>query len=81
MVSMLPSDRKRISEYLSISESEFISKYKVTGNFIDITNGQCPFLDKENRCSIHSVKPAYCAAHNCEDLGLWPNEKKTKTPT
>ena len=72
-------DVSRISDHLSISESEFSSKYNLTGNLLDITKGQCPFLDNENRCSIHSVKPAFCAEHNCEDLGLWPDEKKTKT--
>ena len=61
----LRSDVERISDYLGLTFEEFCDRYDVTTlqnelYFIE-TSGDCIFLDDENRCSVHEVKPFFCS--------------------
>ncbi len=62
-----PEDVAAIAEYLGISPEEFEKRFVGHRNGrLDIgtgANGACHFL-KDNRCSIHPVKPKNCR--------LWP---------
>lgn len=58
-------DVKRISEFLSLSEFEFVNRYAEIAqrprlNLKTKENGECIFL-KEKDCSIQSIKPKQCA--------------------
>ena len=55
-------DVKRISRHLKMRESDFIDTYlKVDeeGDFVAKTT-PCPFLGKDNFCSIYEVRPSDC---------------------
>ncbi len=69
-VLLFPSDMKRISEKFELSIEDFqneftyFEKHKIEGKnltlfYLKDTNGNCNFL-VENKCSIHSFKPAQC---------------------
>jgi Fe-S-cluster containining protein len=71
VVTVFPSDSKRISSFLNISIDDFMRLYtysvsvKCDGNTYKLTylidvNGVCVFLNKNNSCSIHEVKPVQC---------------------
>ena len=65
-----------LSRYLQMSESEFIDR------FTDVSpdrkclvlksapDGACVFLDENNKCVVHSVKPAKCGSFPYE----WTNK-------
>jgi len=63
-------DCKRISHYLGISVSDFRKEYRVKGNGSMDQVGGCPFLDDDNSCKIHEVKPVYCSMAKCY-YGKW----------
>ena len=55
-------DIKRISKHLRMREGDFIEKYLLVdedGDFIANTK-PCPFLGKDNYCSIYEVRPSDC---------------------
>lgn len=64
-------DKARISKHLGMSVEDLTSKYKIWENQLDITGGQCPFLHN-NLCSIHEVKPRFCAITEACDNGKKP---------
>lgn len=56
-------DVKRISKHLNLKESELIEKYlKVDeeGDFV-VHATPCPFLGRDNYCTIYEVRPSDCA--------------------
>jgi Fe-S-cluster containining protein len=56
-------DIRRISRHLGLKESQFIDKYlKVDedGDFV-VKSTPCPFLGKDNFCSIYEIRPSDCA--------------------
>ena len=56
-------DVKRISKHLGLRESELIDRYlKVDeeGDFV-VKSTPCPFLGRDNFCSIYEVRPSDCA--------------------
>lgn len=55
-------DSKRISKYLNLKPSEFEQAYLVTDEDGDqvINKTPCPFLEKDNKCKIYSVRPNAC---------------------
>jgi uncharacterized protein len=56
-------DIKRISKHLKMRESDFIDTYLTLdsdGDFV-VKNTPCPFLGKDNTCSIYEVRPSDCA--------------------
>jgi uncharacterized protein len=56
-------DIKRISRHLKMRESDFIESYLVVDNEGDFVakSTPCPFLGKDNFCSIYDVRPTDCA--------------------
>jgi Fe-S-cluster containining protein len=55
-------DIKRISKYLKLKESVFIDTYlslDADGDYVTKTN-PCPFLGKDNFCSIYEERPSDC---------------------
>lgn len=55
-------DIKRISKHLGMKESEFIEKYLLVdedGDFV-VNSKPCPFLGKDNFCSIYEIRPSDC---------------------
>ena len=59
-VPMYESDKDRISSYLKITVDQLEEKYGIIGGCLVITGRECPFLI-DNICSIHKVKPRFCA--------------------
>jgi Fe-S-cluster containining protein len=69
IVILYPEDINRISNYLSLTKIDFINYYYVKEKIIDLgglkvlyldNSKECIFLDQDNLCSIHSVKPLQC---------------------
>jgi Fe-S-cluster containining protein len=58
-------DRHRIADHLNISEDELCLKYEInpSDGHIRIDKKPCRFLDNENLCIVHEVKPLLCAAY------------------
>jgi hypothetical protein len=55
-------DIKRISRYLQMKESVFINTYLYLddeGDYV-VKTKPCPFLGKDNRCSVYEVRPSDC---------------------
>lgn len=55
-------DIKRISKHLKMRESDFIEKYLQVdkeGDFV-VKSKPCPFLGKDNLCSIYETRPSDC---------------------
>jgi Fe-S-cluster containining protein len=55
-------DIKRISRYLQMKESVFITTYLYLddeGDYV-VKTKPCPFLGKDNRCSVYEVRPSDC---------------------
>lgn len=55
-------DIKRISRHLRLRESEFIEQYlqlDQEGDYVTRST-PCPFLGKDNYCSIYEVRPSDC---------------------
>ncbi len=67
IVRVSDNEIRKISDYLGVSENEFIAEHT------DIApdrkglilksreDGSCFYLDENNRCEIHEVKPRKCA--------------------
>lgn len=56
-------DVKRIAKHLGLKESQFIETYlrvDEEGDFVT-RSAPCPFLGKDNFCSIYEVRPSDCA--------------------
>lgn len=56
-------DIKRISRLLNLKESDFIHQYlrlDEEGDYVAHTT-PCPFLGKDNQCSIYDDRPSDCA--------------------
>lgn len=70
MLIIYPDDVVRISKYLCMSEDSFLKqyckhmyiklKYKKIDLYVLNLEKKCPFLDDNNLCSIHNVKPLQC---------------------
>lgn len=56
-------DIDRISKFLGMKTSKFIKNYLIKDEDDDIILNTlpCPFLDKNNLCSIYEVRPRACA--------------------
>lgn len=70
IVIMYPIDIQRISQKMEIEQKEFVQRY-CRKKYINLNDRQlkiyvldvgdcCPFLDENNLCTIHSVKPLQC---------------------
>lgn len=56
-------DVRRISKYLGMKEGTFIETYlrvDEEGDFV-VKSSPCPFLGKDNKCSIYEERPSDCA--------------------
>jgi len=56
-------DIKRISKYLGIKETAFITQYlnlDADGDYV-VKSTPCPFLGDHNECSIYDERPSDCA--------------------
>ena len=80
---------KCCTNILTVSEDEIvrIKKY-ITKNKIEINNpntifsgyvDQCPFVNKEGKCSIYSVRPEICSYFDCHNHGYRPFNHKDKS--
>lgn len=60
-----PADVKRISAHLGMKPSAFKEKYTSVdddnGDLVLSTPFPCPFLGKNDKCTIYEVRPADCA--------------------
>lgn len=59
---ILQKDIHSISRYLKISASSFIQEYLIMdeeGDFV-FKKAPCPFLQRENTCSIYDARPKAC---------------------
>lgn len=64
---------KKIAEFLSLKEGEFLSRYTYRiderVSFREKRNGECVFYDSEsNRCTIYKVRPLQCRL-----FPFWPS--------
>ncbi len=62
-------DIKRIARYLKIKESAFINMYLYLdeeGDYV-LRQPPCPFLGKDNICSIYDVRPSDCSRYPYTD--------------
>lgn len=59
---LIDRDIQRISKYLKIKPSEFVSQYLDLDNEGDYVfkTSPCPFLMDDNYCSIYNVRPRAC---------------------
>lgn len=66
-------DIKRISKELGMKESAFIENYLLLdedGDYV-VKNSPCPFLEKDNKCSIYEVRPRDCSKYPYTDSGYF----------
>lgn len=57
-----PTDIKRISKFLKITETEFIKKYlryDEDGDYVAVSL-PCPMLGDDNRCMVYEERPSDC---------------------
>ena len=56
------ADVTRIAKHVGMTEKEYWKKYLVVDENKDIVHQRtpCHFLDKSNRCTIYSIRPADC---------------------
>lgn len=56
-----PQEIKKIAKFIKDNEIKPHNRQSVMLPYIDI----CPFLDKDNSCSIYEVRPAICRRYKC----------------
>lgn len=64
-------DLKRIAKFLGIKESTLIETYlqlDEDGDYV-VQKSPCPFLEKDNQCSIYEVRPSDCRKYPYTDSG------------
>ena len=54
-------DQARIAAHFGLSIEVFCAAYEIKRGQIETTDKPCPWLGDDGRCSIHEVKPGYCA--------------------
>jgi len=84
-VEVSRKEQKRIYDYLHMSARNFRSQYIETAadeseGIRLMENGQCPFLEPDNRCGIYRVRPDQCATYPfwtelISSQTLWDKEK------
>jgi uncharacterized protein len=60
--AMKDSDIRRMASELRINEAELIQRFLLVdedGDYV-FRSSPCPFLEKDNRCSIYDVRPRAC---------------------
>jgi len=67
-----PKDVARISKHFSMSKKEFIKKYLDPHPDYDylINTLPCPFLAKDNKCTIYEIRPEGCRTYPPAKLRL-----------
>lgn len=58
-------DIARISKHFKMKERDFVDKYlfRDEDDFMVLQDAPCAFLDKDNSCSIYSVRPKACSEY------------------
>jgi Fe-S-cluster containining protein len=95
-VRITQEDATRIARFLNIKLSSFYTQYTMSHGdgelwLLDDENSDCLFLDKNNLCTIHPVKPRQCAefpaswrtadvALYCEGLNHTRTALRTESP-
>lgn len=70
-VILFPDDIRKLSDYLKVTSDEIKKNYckiiknlhkrrKIIYGLKSQANGNCIFLDKDNTCRVHSIKPTQC---------------------
>ncbi|AER66417.1 protein of unknown function UPF0153 [Thermovirga lienii DSM 17291] len=77
-VWITPEEVKKLAEFLSLTETKFLSKYtySVDGrvSLREKQNGECVFYDSDtNKCSIYEYRPLQCRL-----FPFWPSLMKNK---
>ena len=55
------TDIERISQYLGLSEDDFIEKYlAANGDEYIMKEKPCSFLDADGKCKIYDIRPSVC---------------------
>lgn len=75
------SEEKKIAEFLGMELDAMREKYEIVENAMNTSKVPCRFLDENNKCIIHPVKPGNCSKWpwiraNNELRGQEPNAKR-----
>jgi Fe-S-cluster containining protein len=64
------ADRRRIADHLKITENELCRKYRInpSDGHMRTDKEPCRFLNYQNLCAIHEVKPLLCEAYPWESI-------------
>lgn len=70
------TDIRRISKFLSIKESDFISTYLKVDEDEDyvLQKQPCSFLEEDNTCRIYDVRPKDCSRFPYTDEDVFVNQ-------
>lgn len=68
MIELASGELKKISQFLKMGKNDFLSRYGVelenkTQGIAINRQGRCVFLQKNNRCSIYTVRPRQCLTY------------------
>lgn len=78
---LLPEDIPRIAKYLHLNEEEFKKTHLETVTLFNTRlyrpktenngkpYGKCIFLNSEEGCTIHGIKPFHCKVGSCNEYG------------
>lgn len=71
-IPLAVGEELKIANYMGMSVDTLRIRFDTDITKIDNSKGYCPFLNNDNKCIIHNVKPRYCATARC----LYDNEEK-----
>lgn len=81
-IAMTDSDLIQLADHLKMSEDAVIKKYKikervVEGSFEFYLPAPCPFVKKDNSCSIYPIRPKNCKIY---PLGQYKEHMSLRCP-
>ncbi len=64
-VSMTFAERRELEAQAAKATRRLQWRYNERPNMTDLVAAPCPFLDAENRCAVHDVRPYNCRRWGC----------------
>ncbi len=62
---MTYAERRELEAHAEKAARRLQWRYNERSNMTDLVAAPCPFLDAENRCAVHDVRPYNCRRWGC----------------